>query len=346
MSLLSFTYGIFKVLGYDIATFLAFLIDSIVFLLVASIAVAGTIYFFRKYMARVQLRIGPNRVGKFGTLQLIADAFKLFGKESILPKMRDDLPYKVAPILVFIGLLVAFSILPYGSLYYIGNIFISNSGVGIILLFAVLAIMPIGELLAGISSHNKYSLIGALRAVAKDISFEVPMMLSVLAIVVMASARTSSSLNISSVVTSELLPYGILEPLGLFVFFISMIARASYTPFDMGESESELVSGYSTEYTGMRFGLFYLGMFGTILLGSFIVSLFYLGGYNGPYSGDIGLIYLLVKAVIVVAISFTVWLAMPRIRIDKFVNFGWKYLLPISIINLVLAGFLTIYLGW
>ncbi|MCL4315044.1 MAG: NADH-quinone oxidoreductase subunit NuoH [Candidatus Thermoplasmatota archaeon] len=346
MSLLSFTYGIFKVLGYDLATFVTFLIDSIVFLLVASVAVAGTIYFFRKYMARVQLRIGPNRVGKFGTLQLIADAFKLFGKESILPRLRDDLPYKVAPVLVFIGLLVAFSILPYGSLYYIGDIFISNSGVGIILLFAVLAIMPIGELLAGISSHNKYSLIGALRAVAKDISFEVPMMLSVLAIVVMASARTTNSLNISSVVTSELLPYGILEPLGLFVFFISMIARASYTPFDMGESESELVSGYSTEYTGMRFGLFYLGMFGTILLGSFIVSLFYLGGYNGPYSSDIGLIYLLIKAVIVVVISFTVWLAMPRIRIDKFVNFGWKYLLPISVINLVLAGFLTIYLGW
>lgn len=346
MSLLSRTYSIFSILGYYASTFITYLIDSIILLLVAAVAIILTIYFFRKYMARVQLRIGPNRVGKFGTLQLIADALKLMGKESILPRLRDDLPYKVAPILVFTGLMIAFSLLPYGSFFWVGDIFISNSGVGIILLFAVLAIMPIGELLAGISSHNKYSLTGALRSVAKDISFEVPMMISVLAIVVMASARTPESLNIASVVSSEILPYGILQPLGLFVFYIGMIARASYSPFDMGESESELVSGYSTEYSGMRFGLFYVGMFGTILLGSFIVSLFYLGGYNGPYQWNLGLIYLLIKAVVVVVISFTVWLTMPRIRIDKFVNLGWKYLFPISVINLILAGFLTLYLGW
>ncbi len=346
MSLLARTYNIFSFLGYYADTFLTYLIDSIIFLLAAAIAIILTIYFFRKYMARVQLRIGPNRVGKFGTLQLIADALKLMGKESILPKERDDFPYKVAPILVFAGLMVAFSLLPFGSFFWVGNVVISNSEVGIILLFAVLAIMPIGEMLAGISSHNKYALTGALRSVAKDISFEVPMMISVLAIVVMASARTPSSLTIGSVVSTEILPYGILQPLGLFVFYIAMIARASYTPFDMGESESELVSGYSTEYSGMRFGLFYVGMFGSILLGSFIISLFYLGGYNGPYEWNLGLIYLLIKTVIVVVISFTVWLSMPRIRIDKFVNLGWKYLFPISVFNLVLAGFLTLYLGW
>ncbi|MCL5439868.1 MAG: NADH-quinone oxidoreductase subunit H, partial [Candidatus Thermoplasmatota archaeon] len=172
------------------------------------------------------------------------------------------------------------------------------------------------------------------------------MMLSVLAIVMMASARTPTSLSLESIVTTEILPYGILEPIGLFVFFIAMIARASYAPFDMGESDSELVSGYSTEYTGMRFALFYIGLFGSIFLGSLLIALLYIGGFNGPFSSQIGFIWLMVKGLILVLISFTIWLSMPRIRIDRLVNAGWKYLLPISFINLVLAGVLTLGLGW
>ena len=344
MNILLRLQELFSPLGHLVSYILAYLFESLFLVIFVTISLIVMIYVFRKYMARIQQRIGPNRVGKFGLLQLIADALKLVGKENILPKNRDDLPYKLAPAVVFVSLVLAFTILPYGDFFYLGSFTVTHSEVTIILLFGIIAIMPIGEVLAGISSANKYALLGALRAVAKDVSFEIPMMLSVLAIVMMASARTPSSLSLESILSSELLPYGILEPIGLFVFFISMVARASYTPFDLGESDSELVSGHSTEYSGMRFGMFYMGMFGSIFLGSLIVSILYLGGPSGPLESSLGFIWLIIKAAILVLISFTVWLSMPRIRIDKFINFGWKYLIPIAMINLILAGIIT--LGW
>lgn len=346
MSVLFRLAAFFSVLGHYLSFILAYFFEVLFMLIFITISLVAIIYVFRKYMARLQQRVGPNRVGKFGAFQLIADMLKLVQKESILPKLRDDMPYKVAPIVVILGLFLGFALIPYGSFFYIGSLTVTHSAVSVVLLFAVIAIMPIGEILAGVSSHNKYAMVGALRAVAKDVSFEIPMMITLLALVMMASAQTSSPLNLESLVSSSrnFIAYGIVQPIGLGVFFISMIARASYTPFDMGESDSELVSGHSTEYTGMRFGIFYIGLFGSILLGSMIVSLLYLGGYNGPFSGDVGFIYFLIKTWILVLISFTVWLSMPRIRIDRFVNFGWKYLLPASIINLILAGILT--LGW
>lgn len=336
----------FSPLTHYIAFILAYFFEVLFMLLFITISLIAVIYIFRKYMARLQQRRGPNRVGKFGILQMIADMMKLVQKESILPKLRDDLPYKVAPVVVMIGLFLGFALLPYGSFYYIGSLTVTHSSVSLVLLFAAIAIMPIGEILAGISSHNKYAIVGALRAVAKDVSFEIPMMITLLALVMMASARTAAPLNIESLASSStnLIAYGLVQPLGLGVFFISMIARASYSPFDLGESDSELVSGHSTEYTGMRFGIFYIGLFGSILLGSMIVSVLYLGAFAGPYSGDVGFIYFLIKSWVLVIIAFTVWLSMPRIRIDRFVNFGWKYLLPASVINLILAGILT--LGW
>ncbi len=335
----------FAPLTHYISYILAYLFESIFLVIFVTIVLVFMIYLFRKYMARVQLRIGPNRVGKFGLLQLMADGLKLAGKESILPKGRDDLPFRIAPLIVFIGLVMSFALLPYGDFYWIGSLTITHSNVSVILLFAAIAIMPIGEILAGVSSKNKYAILGALRGVAKDVSFEVPMMISVLALVMMASARTSEPLNLSNLVSSQIIPFGIPEVIGLLVFFISMIARASYSPFDMGESDSELVSGHSTEYSGMRFGMFYMGLFGSIFLSSMMVSLLYLGGYNGPFSSDAGFIFLLIKTVILVLVAFTVWLSVPRIRIDRFVNMGWKYLLPISILNLIIAGIITLGVG-
>lgn len=336
----------FSVLGHYLSFILAYFFEVLFFLIFVTLSLVAVIYVFRKYMARLQQRIGPNRVGKFGLFQLIADMMKLVQKESILPKNRDDMPYKVAPVVVILGLFLGLVLMPYGSFFYIGSLTVTHSQVSLVLLFAVIAIMPIGEILAGISSHNKYAMVGALRAVAKDVSFEIPMMITLLALVLMGSAQTSSPLNIESLANSSrnVIAYGLVQPIGLGVFFISMIARASYTPFDMGESDSELVSGHSTEYTGMRFGIFYIGLFGSIFLGSMMVSVLYLGAFAGPYSGDLGFIYILIKTWILVLLSFTVWLSMPRIRIDRFVNFGWKYLLPASVINLILAGILT--LGW
>ncbi len=321
----------------------AYIIEIIIFFILVAISFIGLIYFFRKYMARIQLRIGPNRVGKFGLLQLIADALKLIQKEPILPKNRDDLAYKIAPILVMISVITAFILIPYGSFYYFGSLNIVNSQVTIILVFAVLSIMPIGEVIGGISTKSNYALLGTLRGIAKDVSFEVPMIISVLAIIMIASRRVADPFSITGIVTSEIIPYGIVEPLGLIVFFIGMVARASHSPYDLAESDSELITGYTTEYSGMRFGLFYIPLFAMVFFASLLISLLYLGGYNGPISSDLGLIYLLIKAFVLVMIFFLIWISLPRIRIDRFVNMGWKYLLPISIINLVYAGLITLY---
>lgn len=345
MNILTRLADFFGIFGHYPAYVLAYLFETLFMIVFAMVSLVVMIYLFRKYMARLQLRIGPNRVGKFGTLQLIADALKLMGKESILPSARDDLPYRIAPIIVFLGLVLGFAILPYGSIYWIGSLTVTHSDVSLLLLFAAIAIMPIGEILAGVSSKNKYAITGALRGVAKDVSFEVPMMISVLALVMMASARTANPLNLTNLVEVQFIPYGIPQIIGLGVFFIAMVARASFSPFDMSESDSELVSGHSTEYSGLRFGMFYMGLFGSIFLSSLMVSLLYLGGYNGPFSSYAGFIYLLIKALILVLLSFTIWLSVPRIRIDRFVNMGWKYLLPASVINLIIAGILTLGLG-
>ncbi len=333
----------FQITGHYASYFLAYIFETIFFLIFVVISLIVMIYLFRKYMARLQLRYGPNRVGKFGSLQLIADALKLLGKESILPKYRDDLAYKAAPFIVFLGLVVGFVLIPYGSFYYIGSLTITHSDVSLILFFGAIAMMPIGEILAGISSHNKYALIGAMRGVAKDVSFEVPMMLSAVALVMMnSSVSNANHLDFNSLVSTQVIPYGILQPIGLFVFIVAMIARSAYSPFDLSESDSEIISGYSTEYTGLRFGLFYMGMFGSIFLGSLAISLLYLGGFNGPFTTDAGFIYLLIKGFVMVLVSFLIWLTFPRIRIDRFINFGWKVLLPVAIINLIWVGFFTL----
>lgn len=342
MNLLLRIATILSFLGHYPSYILAYLIETIIVIIFATVVVAGMVYFFRKYMARVQMRVGPNRVGKFGVLQVMADGLKLIQKESIMPKGRDDMAYKLAPILIFFGLIMGFVFIPYGPLAWFGQLNVSHSDVSLIIIFALIAIMPIGEILSGISSNNKYAVLGTLRGIAKDISFEIPMMLSILAVVMMASAKVSDPLDINGIVVAQSIPFAILEPLGFFVFIISMAARASYSPFDMGESDSELVTGNTTEYTGLRFGFFYLGLFGTIFLGSMLISTIYLGGYNGPFTSYFGFIWLMIKTFGIVVISLTIWLSMPRVRIDKFINFGWKYLLPISFVNLIIVGFLVL----
>ena len=342
MNILLRLQELFSPLGHLASYILAYIFESLFLVIFVTISLIVMIYVFRKYMARVQMRVGPNRVGKFGVLQVMADGLKLIQKESIMPKGRDDMAYKLAPILIFFGLIMGFIFIPYGPLAWFGQLNVSHSDVSLIIIFALIAIMPIGEILSGISSNNKYAVLGTLRGIAKDISFEIPMMLSILAVVMMASAKVSDPLDINGIVVAQSIPFAILEPLGFFVFIISMAARASYSPFDMGESDSELVTGNTTEYTGLRFGFFYLGLFGTIFLGSMLISTIYLGGYNGPFTSYFGFIWLMIKTFGIVVISLTIWLSMPRVRIDKFINFGWKYLLPISFVNLIIVGFLVL----
>ena len=187
MSLLVRIHQWLSFLGNFTSLGLAYILQTIFILIFVGISFVALIYIFRKYMARIQRRVGPNRVGKFGLLQLIADLFKLLGKESIMPERRDDMAYKLAPIIVMIATMLAFILLPFGDLAYFGSLAVTHSKVTLILMFGILSILPIGEILGGISTKSNYALLGTMRAVAKDISFEIPMMISVLAIVIVSS---------------------------------------------------------------------------------------------------------------------------------------------------------------
>ncbi|HEU12487.1 MAG: NADH-quinone oxidoreductase subunit NuoH [Thermoplasmata archaeon] len=329
---LGINFGMYGTYGQYVQEILVYLIASLLILLAASITIIIVIYVFRKYMADLQQRIGPNRVGPYGILQLVADALKIFGKEDIIPDRADPLIFRFAPYIVFTFLVLSYLVIPYGNLFGIDLTFV-NVKYTLLLLIAFSAIAPIGEVLAGFSSGNKFSMLGALRAAAQDLSYEIPMVISALGVVVLLSG-TGNSLNLSDIAKNPW-PLAILEPIGFFVFFIAMVAKMAVVPFDLPESESELVSGFNVEYSGLRFGIFYLGVFGSIFLASLFISVVYLGGGSDFIFYGSGYIWLLIKAFIFMFIFLTLWIALPRIRVDRFMNFGWKILLPLSLINLV-----------
>ena len=180
---------------------------------------------------------------------------------------------------------------------------------------------------------NNFSMLGALRAAAQDLSYEIPMVISALGVVILLSGY-GNSLNLAYIAKNPW-PIAILEPIGFFVFFVSLVAKMAVVPFDLPESESELVSGFNVEYSGLRFGVFYLGVFGSVFLASLFISVVYLGGGSDFIIFGSGYFWLLIKAFIFMFIFLTLWIALPRIRVDKFMNFGWKILLPLSIINLL-----------
>lgn len=323
------TYGTY---GYYVQEIIVYLIASIIILLAASITIIVVIYIFRKYMADLQQRIGPNRVGPYGILQLVADALKIFGKEDIIPDRADPLLFRFAPYIVFTFLVLSYLVIPYGNLFGIDLTFV-NVKYTLLLLIAFSSMAPIGEVIAGFSSGNKFSVLGALRAAAQDLSYEIPMVISALGVVILLSG-SGNSLNLAYIARNPF-PVAILEPVGFLVFFIAMVAKMAVVPFDLPESESELVSGFNVEYSGLRFGIFYLGVFGSIFLGSLFISVVYLGGGSDFILYGTGYVWLLIKSFIFMFIFLTLWISLPRIRVDKFMNFGWKVLLPLSLVNLV-----------
>ncbi|MGC8992034.1 MAG: NADH-quinone oxidoreductase subunit NuoH [Thermoplasmata archaeon] len=326
------------------ALFQRLIVDTIGALLIfiaASLTIVVVIYIFRKWMADLQQRIGPNRVGPYGTLQLIADALKMFGKEDIIPDNVDPILFRFAPYLVFIPLIMSYLLIPYGTIYHWAIIF-TNVNVTLLLIIAFSAIPPIGEIIAGFASNNKFSLIGALRAAAQDLSYEIPMMISLIGVIMLTG---SLNLNTISQYQWHYIPIAILEPIGFLVFFVAVLSKMAVVPFDLPESESELVSGFNVEYSGLRFGIFYLGVFGSIFFGSLFISTVYLGGGSDlPFLPGFGYVWLLIKAFIFTFLFLTIWVSLPRIRVDKYMNFGWKYLLPLSLINLLWTMVLILFM--
>lgn len=287
----------------------------------------------RKIAAWIGRRVGPNRIGPHGWVQALADGLKLMGKEDITPAGADKSIYKVAPIIIFSLPIMALAVIPYGE-----KMAPINLDLGIFYFLAITSISTLGFFMGGWGSNNKYSLLGAMRAVAQMVSYEIPLLLSLLGVVMI-----SQSFNLGVIVEAQkAIPFIFLQPLAFVIFIIAGMAEANRAPFDLVEGEQEVVAGPFTEYSGLRHGLFWIGEYSNLLVLATLTTTVFLGGWQGPgfFPGWVWF-WLKVGSVI----FFTMWLrwTFPRIRIDHLMNLAWKVLLPLSILNIMLTG-LGIYI--
>ncbi len=281
----------------------------------------------RKVAGRMQRRIGPQEVGPFGLLQPIADALKLLGKEIITPGCVEKSLYWLAPTMIFIPVLISFIVIPFDATLQVRDI---NAGILVILAFSSLSVLSI--LIAGWGSNNKYALIGSIRSVAQNVAYEIPLLLSLLPIVMMAN-----SLSLKEIVVAQKgLWFVFYQPVAFLVYFIAGVAETNRTPFDLPEAESELVAGYHTEYSGMRFALFFLAEYTNIFIVSAIAATFFLGGYQGPVLP--GIVWFFLKSYFLVFVIIWLRWTYPRVRFDQLLNFSWKVLIPLTFINLLITG--------
>ena len=302
----------------------------------------------RKVLGDFAARYGPNRVGgRWGILQLGADAVKFFTKEDIIPDGVDKAVYVWAPIVASMGVMLVAAAIPFGALYIDGKeypLVVVNMDISAFYVEAALCLMTIAVFMAGYSSNNKYSMLGAFRGIARMIAYEVPMGICVIAVAVMAH-----SLNLVEIVQSQTLWYAFAQPLGFVIFVIALITDLGRIPFDQSEAEEEIISGYNTEYSGIRFGLLYFQEYNNALLGAILMVLLFLGGWNGPIIPlpilDIisPMIWMFMKVIIV--LWFFIWVrsSLFRLRIDQVTDLGWKWMLPLSIANLAWAVFIGSY---
>lgn len=324
----------------------------------ATLGVLVVVWLERKISAAAQQRIGPEYAGPLGVLQPVADGLKLVFKEDIVPAKSDRWLFTLGPIIVVIPVFLSFLVVPFGQ-----NLVITDVGTGIFLWISLSSVQPIGLLMSGYASNNKYSLLGGLRAAAQSISYEIPLALAVLAIVMM-----SNSLSTIDIVEQQS-GYGILgwniwrQPVGFLIFWISALAECERLPFDLPEAEEELVAGYQTEYAGMKFGLFYIGSYVNLVLSSLLFAVLYLGGWEFPIPIDtlaswfgvdetsswlqvitasLGITMTLFKAYFLLFIAILLRWTVPRVRIDQLLNLGWKFLLPVGLVNLLLTAALKL----
>jgi NAD(P)H-quinone oxidoreductase subunit 1 len=334
--------------------FIWLLIPILLMILSSVTGVLLVVWLERKISASAQQRIGPEYAGALGILQPLADGLKLLGKEDIIPANADKILFTLGPAIVVIPIFFSYLIVPFGH-----NLIVANIGLGIFFWIAISSVSPVGLIMAGYGSNNKYSFLGGLRAAAQSISYELPLSLCVLAICLL-----SNSLSTVDIVEQQSF-YGILgwniwrQPIGFIAFLISALAECERLPFDLPEAEEEIVAGYQTEYSGMKFALFYLGSYVNLLLSALLATVLYLGGWNLPFPlfenldiatqpffeiilGFVGIIVTLLKSFLFVFLSILTRWTLPRVRIDQLLDLGWKFLLPISLGNLILTASLKI----
>lgn len=294
---------------------------------IISLAAIVLVYTERKVSAFMQRRSGPNRVGPKGILQSVADMIKLMSKEDIMPCGADKWLWSLAPMLLFIPAAAVFAVFPFDN-----KAIFADLNIGIFYFIAISAQSVLPFLMAGWASNNKYSLVGGMRTVAQMLSYEVPMVLSILGIVMM-----SGSMRMSSIVAAQQNTWFIVsQPIAFVVYIITATAEINRAPFDLVEGESEIVAGPFTEYTGMRWALFFLAEYANLLAVSAIATTLFLGGWHGPWLPGWLWFFLKVGAMIFLFMWFR-W-TFPRLRIDQLMNFGWRILLPLALINILVTG--------
>ncbi len=299
----------------------------------------------RKVMAWVQMRPGPNRVGPMGLLQPLADGMKFLFKEDIIPTGANAMIYVLAPVISLIPAFLSFAVIPFGPHFQITDL-----NVGLLFVFAVTSVGIYGIVLGGWASNSKYPLLGGLRAAAQMISYELSLTLSVIGVLMIAN-----TLSLAELVRSQegtwmgFLPRWniFLQPIGFIIFFISAIAETNRTPFDLAEAEQELVAGWHTEYSSMKFAMFFLAEYANMITASAMATILFLGGWSGPVAGPpllqmvLPTVWFLAKVFVFIFIYMLIRATLPRVRYDQLMAFGWKFLLPLALANVVITSFIV-----
>ena len=322
--------------------FLLLLIKIAVLLAILLGLAAYLILIERKLLGRLQIRYGPNRVGPFGIWQPMADGIKMLLKEDIIPAGADRFIFKYAPAVVAtIAILIA-AVVPFGRDVTVWGrtipMVICDFNVGLLYVLALASLSVYGVALGGWASNSKYSLLGAIRGAAQMISYELPLGLSLVPVVMLAG-----SFSLVDIVNAQSrYPFALLQPVAFSIFIISAVAESKRLPFDLPEAENELNAGYHTEYSGMRFALFFLGEYVHMIVLGALVAVFFLGGWRGPFLPPV--VWLLLKTMLVP--FFLIWTraTLPRLRYDQLMHFSWKILVPLSLLNIVISGGVMLWL--
>jgi NADH-quinone oxidoreductase subunit H len=314
----------------------AYLVAGLVFMLIlvngVLVGTAVLTWGERRLLGRFQNRIGPNRWGPFGLLQPIADLIKLLTKEDLTPRAADRLVFNLVPILMLMPALLVVAVVPFAR-----NTALADLSIGVLYVLAVSSLTILAIFMAGWASQNRFALFGAARGVAVLISYEVPVVLSLLGVVMVAG-----SMSLSDVVAAQSVPFLLVQPLAFFVFVTGISAELNRTPFDVAEGESEIVAGYHTEYSGIKFAVIQAAEFGGAITASAVIVSLFLGGWSGPLSGYLGWLWFLLKLGVVLFLFIWVRATFPRLRTDQIMAFSWKFLLSLAFINL-LATSLEVY---
>ena len=314
-----------------ILNFLWMCLKAVILLAFASVSVMYLIWWERKVSAHIQSRLGPMIVGWHGALQSIADALKLLLKENIVCREADKATFWLAPVVVFVASFLPFVAIPFGK-----NLIAQDLNLGLLYILAVSSLGVIGIFMAGWGSGNKYSLLGGMRTAAQIISYEIPLVLSILTIVMI-----SGSLSMNTIVAAQKNVWFIFyQPVAFLIYFISAIAETNRAPFDIAEAESELVAGFHTEYSGMKFAMFFLAEYTNMFVVCAIAATLFLGGWQGPFLP--GIVWFLLKVYFLIFVMMWIRWTFPRLRVDQLMDFAWKFLMPLAFLNILITALVMV----